>query len=151
MTKVYVLGVLLFFCSSPPIDAQNNRLSTHESIGWYNYFGTIYLSSKVGLHTEYQWRRVRIIADAQQNLLRTGINYRVTPNILARIGYAWIETFAYGEIPINALGRTFTEHRFFQMIQLNHKESIVVFSHRFILEQRFVGRYSTAVALKEDE
>jgi hypothetical protein len=30
------------------------------------------------------------------------------------------------------------------MLQLSYKENFVDFSHRFMLEQRFVGRYSTA-------
>ena len=37
------------------------------------------------------------------------------------------------------------------MLQLNHKEGIVGISHRFMLEQRFVGRYSSALSQKEDE
>ena len=37
------------------------------------------------------------------------------------------------------------------MVQLSHKEGIVDFSHRFMLEQRFVGRYSSASVEKEDE
>ena len=60
-------------------------------------------------------------------------------------------TFPYGDIPINGLGRDFTEHRIFEMAQLSHKEGKVEFSHRFMLEQRFVGRYSSANVSKEDE
>jgi hypothetical protein len=37
------------------------------------------------------------------------------------------------------------------MIQLAHKEGIVDLSHRFMLEQRFVGRYSSATKTTEDE
>lgn len=131
--------------------AQNNRLNTYENIGWYAYFGTFQFSKKLGLHTEYQWRRDNFITQWQQSLMRVGINYQLRPRVLLRIGYAWIETFPYGEIPINALGRDFTEHRAFQMIQLAHKEGIVDISHRFMLEQRFVGRYSTANIEKEDD
>lgn len=130
---------------------QNNRLNTHGTIGWYNYFGSIKLSQKFGLHTEYQWRRDEIISNWQQSLIRVGVNYQYNPRVLFRIGYAHIETWPYGEIPLNSLGRNFTEHRIFQMAQLSHKESIVDFSHRFMLEQRFVGRYSSASVDSEDE
>jgi hypothetical protein len=71
--------------------------------------------------------------------------------VLFRVGYAWIETFPYGKIPINEFSRDFTEHRLFQMLQLSHKEGVVEFSHRFMLEQRFVGRYSSANLEKEDD
>jgi hypothetical protein len=37
------------------------------------------------------------------------------------------------------------------MAQLSHKEGMVEFSHRFMLEQRFVGRYSSESLDKEDE
>ncbi|MCD9577029.1 DUF2490 domain-containing protein [Flavobacterium soyae] len=130
---------------------QNTRLNTKSTIGWYNTFGTFKLSEKFGLHTEYQWRRDNVITDWQQSLLRVGLNYNLNPRVLFRVGYAWIETFPYGEYPINGLGRDFTEHRIFEMIQLSHKEGIVDFSHRFMLEQRFVGRYSAASVTKEDE
>lgn len=130
---------------------QNNRLNTNNHIGWYNYFGTFKVSEKIGVHTEYQWRRNNYIADWQQSVLRVGLNYNFNPRVLFRVGYAWIETFPYGDIPLNGLGRDFTEHRIFQMVQLSHKEGIVDFSHRFMLEQRFVGRYSSAIETTEDE
>jgi hypothetical protein len=68
-----------------------------------------------------------------------------------RLGYAWIETFPYGEIPINGMGKDFTEHRLFQMATITDKVSIVDLSHRFMLEQRWVGRYSNANLTTEDE
>ena len=67
-----------------------------------------------------------------------------------RAGYGWIETFNYGEIPLNSFGKNFTEHRIFQMAQLSHAENNLSFSHRFMLEQRFVGRYSLPSLSKED-
>lgn len=130
---------------------QNNRINTNNNIGWYNYFGTIKVSNKFGIHTEYQWRRNNFISNWQQSLLRIGINYNLNPRVLFRVGYGWIETFPYGEIPLNGLGRDFTEHRIFEMVQLSHKEGIVDFSHRFMLEQRIVGRYSSANEKTEDE
>lgn len=131
--------------------AQNNRLNTQGMIGWYNYFGTIKLNERWGIHTEYQWRRDDLIVNWQQSLLRVGVNYYVNPRVLLRAGYGWIETFAYGDIPLNALGRDFSEHRLFQMVQLSHKEEKVDISHRFMLEQRFVGRYSSPLFEREDE
>jgi hypothetical protein len=146
----FLLVALLAFNYSY-IQAQNNRLNTNNTIGWYNYFGNFKIANKWGIHSEYQWRRNNWITDWQQSLLRVGINYQLNPRVLFRVGYAWIETFAYGEIPLNGFGRDFTEHRLFQMVQLGHKESIVEFSHRFMLEQRWVGRYTEASLPREDE
>jgi hypothetical protein len=150
MKYTVALISFLFFVGQTSF-AQNNRLNTKNDIGWYNYFGTFKVSEKFGIHTEYQWRRDNTITDWQQSLLRVGVNYQLNPRVLFRVGYAWIETFPYDEYPINALGRDFTEHRIFEMVQFSHKEGIVDFSHRFMLEQRFVGRYSSANKITEDE
>jgi hypothetical protein len=146
----YLLLTILCLLFVQPLRAQNNRINHTNAVGWYNFFGAVKYK-KIGLHLEYQWRRDNVITDWQQSLLRVGFNYHVNPRVLLRVGYAWIETFPYGEFPINGLGRDFTEHRIFQMAQLSHKEGIVDLSHRFMLEQRFVGRYSNANLKSEDE
>jgi len=143
-----VVVLCLFF---NPSFGQNNRLNTSNQIGWYTYFGTFKLSNKLGLHTEYQFRRTQVITDWQQSLLRLGLNYQLHPAVQVRVGYGWIETFPYGEYPLNGFGKQFTEHRIFQMAQLSQKVSKVDFSHRFMLEQRFVGNYTDAQATKESE
>lgn len=150
MKKALCLAIILSVFVQHSI-GQNNRLNTNNNIGWYNYFGTFKVSNKFGFHTEYQWRRNNWISTWQQSLLRVGVNYNLNSNIIFRVGYGWIETYPYGDIPLNGLGRDFTEHRIFEMVQLSHKEGIAEFSHRFMLEQRFVGRYSSANATSEDE
>ncbi len=149
--KLYLIYTLFFLLYSSETVSQNTRISHYNNIGWYAYFGTFKLNDKWGIHTEYQWRRVNTISDWQQGLLRVGINYNINPRVLARVGYANAETYPYGEYTINGFGRNFSEHRFFQMLQLSHKEGIFDFSHRFMLEQRFVGKYSNANASTQDE
>ena len=149
--KRFSLIALLIFSIITTSYSQNNRLNTNNNIGWYNYFGTFKLSKKFGVHTEYQWRRNNTITDWQQSLLRVGLNYNINPRVQFRVGYGLIETYAYGDIPLNGFGKNFTEHRIFEMVQLSQKEGIVDISHRFMLEQRFVGRYSSSALTKEDE
>jgi hypothetical protein len=149
--KNYVLTLIFLIGGLQSVIGQNNRINTNNSIGWYNFFGTFKISEKFGIHTEYQWRRNEMITEWQQSLLRVGLNYNLNSRVLFRVGYGWIETYPYGEIPLNGMGRDFTEHRIFEMVQLNHKEGIVDFSHRFMLEQRFVGRYSSINETTEDE
>ena len=150
MARLIIFFGICFLCFHN-LFGQNNRLNTNNNIGWHNYFGTFKVSNKIGIHTEYQWRRNNFITDWQQSLLRVGVNYALNPRVLFRAGYGWIETYPYGDIPLNGLGRDFTEHRIFQMVILSHKEGIVDISHRFMLEQRFVGRYSSANITTEDE
>jgi hypothetical protein len=130
--------------------AQNNRISNHNQIGWYNCFATVKINDKWGVHGEYQWRRNHFVTNWQQSLLRFGLNYSITPRILTRFGYAHVETFPYGDIPLNAFGKAYSEHRVFEMIQIKHQEELIFFSHRFMLEQRFVGRYNSVASTKED-
>ncbi len=130
--------------------AQNTRINERNDIGWYNYFGTFKLNDKYSIHKEYQLRRTDFVSDKQQGLLRLGLNYQLNQKTQLRLGYAWIETFPYGETPINGMGKDFTEHRAFQMITINDKISKIDISHRFMLEQRWVGRYSNSVLTTED-
>jgi Protein of unknown function (DUF2490). len=106
---------------------------------------------KYSIHTEYQWRRAEFITHWQQSLLCVGLNYQLNQRVLCRVGYTMVETFPYGDIPLNGFGKDLTEHRLFEMIQLSHKEGIVDWSHRFMLEQRFVGRYRSASESNEEE
>lgn len=131
--------------------AQNTRITDNNTIGWFAYNGTIRIKDNWSIHTEYQWRRDNIITDWQQSLLRTGINYIVNPKLILRVGYAWIETYNYGDIPINNFGKQFTEHRSYQMATVNDKMGKVELSHRFMLEQRWIGRYTNAALAKEDD
>jgi len=150
MRKLTIVFLFISFFILNNLHAQNTRVSNYNSIGWYNYFGTFKVSEKFGIHTEYQFRRNEIIPEWQQSLLRVGVNYQLHPNIQFRLGYAWIETFPYGEIPINSMGKDFTEHRIFQMVTVTDQVSIVDLSHRFMLEQRWVGTYSDPSLTVED-
>jgi hypothetical protein len=131
--------------------SQNTRIEDANQIGWINYFGTFKIDSKFGIHTEYQLRRDNYVTDKQQGLLRVGLNYQANPKLQLRLGYAAIETYPYGDIPINGMGKDFTEHRIYQMATVSDKISIVDISHRFMLEQRWIGRYTRAELTTEDD
>lgn len=148
--KIYVLCFIALICI-PDVQAQNSRINNRNTIGWYNFFGTTAINNKISFLTEYQWRRNDLIQGSKQSLLRFGINYQTNPKLQLRVGYAWVETFAYGDIPINNFGKQFTEHRTFQAVTLNDKISIVEVSNRFMLEQRWIGRYSNEALKEEDE
>lgn len=151
ITTIKSISVVLFFLYCTTLFSQNSRSNEANQIGWYNYFGTFKLNDKFSIHSEYQLRRTNYITDKQQGLLRVGINYQQNSKVQFRLGYAWIETFPYGETPINGMGKDFTEHRIFQMATISDKISLLELSHRFMLEQRFVGRYSTSNLSTEDE
>jgi Protein of unknown function (DUF2490) len=117
--------------------AQEQRLADNNTIGWFVYTGTFKLKSKLSLHSEYQWRRVNGIKDWQQGLLRAGINYAIRKDVSLNAGYAFAQTFPYGDYP-NA--NSFPEHRIFEQVVLKQAINKIDLAHRFTLEQRFVGR-----------
>jgi hypothetical protein len=145
--KSRFLLVLLFYCA---FSIAQNRTTDKNNIGWFGANATLNVSKHFGIHTEYWWRRVDYGENWQQGLLRVGVNYKFSADVLFRVGYAWAETYAYGDIPINSFGKDFTEHRIFEMAQLNNKVSDLGISHRLMLEQRWVGRYSNATSNSED-
>lgn len=147
----YWISTLILIISFSTVAAQNSRINSNNTIGWFNYFGTFKLDKKFSIHSEYQWRREDYVINWQQSLLRVGLNYQVKPSLQFRVGYAWIETFPYDEIPINGLGRDFTEHRIFQAATLSGSIEKWHFSHRFMLEQRWIGTYSDPTKTSEDE
>lgn len=153
-TQIMVFRLFLTFWFLPLTHAafaQNTRINDYNRVGWWGCFANIKLDSKWSAHAEYQWRRENYVTDWQQGLLRISAGYQFGPKAQARIGYAWAETFPYGDFPINALGRDFTEHRVFQMAMLTEKQGRLDFTHRFMLEQRWIGRYTDPLKTTEDE
>jgi hypothetical protein len=149
-SQIFIIIILLTFVWAPTY-AQNTRITDPNSIGWYAFSANIKLKKAWTLHSEFQWRRDKLVSEPMQNLFRTGIGYTINPQLSVRAGYALAETYNYGDIPLNNLGKQFTEHRSWQMVNLNDKIKSFEISHRFMLEQRWIGRYSSAQVQKEDQ
>ena len=145
--KLLLAGLLL----NLPAAGQNTRLTDRNTIGWYTTTTTLRFAERWSGHLEYQFRRDNLLPDWQQSLLRTGVNYRVNDQLTVRLGYAWIETFPYGDYPIQAAGRQFPEHRLYQMATLSNSMGRVGITHRFLLEQRWFGRFLESTSPRPDE
>jgi hypothetical protein len=125
------LAVLL--ASSLP--AQERVVDTNAN-AWFMYFGDHPVSEKWGVHLEGQYRRHDVVSNWQQLLLRPGVNYKASENVMLTGGYAFINTHRYGEFPAAA---RFPEHRIFQQAVLKHGVGKAGLSHRYRLEQRYIG------------
>lgn len=132
--------VMLLFASVCPSFSQEQKLVDPNSIGWFVYTGTFKLKSHLAIHTEYQWRRVHGIIQTQQNLFRTGIQFAIHPLVSLNAGYAFVETYPYGDYPNEF---AFPEHRLYQQVVLKNPVGMMDLSHRFTLEQRNVGKVTT--------
>jgi hypothetical protein len=127
----------LFLGQAPLATAQapGKRINDVNQHAWLMYFGAHKLSEKVGIHTEAQVRRARVLRDWQQLLLRTGVNYFATPNAMLTLGYAYVDTYPYGDFPAASI---FPEHRLYEQLQLYGSAGRFGFVHRYRLEQRWV-------------
>jgi len=115
------------------------RLNTTNTNAWFMYFGNHKFSKNLGLHAEVQVRRNDIVQNWQQLLLRTGLDFYAT-NVRYTVGYAFVETHPYGEYPA---ANAFPEHRIWQQALVSNGLGKVKLSHRYRLEQRFIGNSAT--------
>jgi hypothetical protein len=118
---------------------QNSRESDFNDIFWAQTFTTIKLHQKWDGLLEYQWRRTNGVKQWQQSLLRGAVQYKPNEQVSFALGYGWIETFPYGNYPIAAAG-TFPEHRIFEQMTLKQPVNKMGLTHRFRVEQRWLGR-----------
>ena len=142
-------GVLLL--SADRLVAQNTRITDNNSIGWLTNTTTLRFADRWSGHLEYQFRRTGPLSSWQQGLFRTGINYLVSDKVTLRVGYAYVDTHPYGDYPIQAAGRVFPEHRSYQMVTLSNPVGRLEVSHRFMLEQRWIGRFTQPTSPSADE
>ena len=132
---------VLFILPTLAVRAQNDRLHDNNSIAWPQVHVSVPLGKKTDVLAEYQWRRTDGFKNWQQSLLRGAIQYRPSNTLSIAAGWAWIETFVYGDYPIAANG-AFPEHRLFQQAQLKTAFKKLILVQRLRTEQRWVGRRS---------
>ena len=117
--------------------AANAQVNGEEKLGaWYMYFGTNKVADKWSIHTEAQFRFWEVASNFNQMLLRTGMNYHISDEAIATLGYAYISTDTnFDEFPGEENTR---ENRIFQQFILKNKVGKFAFEHRYRLEQRFL-------------
>ena len=135
-----ILGFFCFLILVAPVSSQEQRITDRNPIGWFTFLGTFQLNKKYSLHTEYQNRRVDDIQNIQQNLIRIGLNYQLNTQVFLHTGYGYINTHPYGDFPIAAAGVPFPEHRIYEQVILKNPVGKSELTHRFRLEQRWIGK-----------
>jgi hypothetical protein len=130
MKKLLSVFIFLIF-----LNAQSQQGQDDLGI-WYMYFGMNKVSERFSIHTEAQFRYYETSGNFNQLLLRTGLNYHISSEAIATIGYAYIETDPTFETFPNE-DRLF-ENRIFEQFILKNKVWKLLFEHRFRFEQRFL-------------
>ncbi|MFN8289044.1 MAG: DUF2490 domain-containing protein [Chitinophagaceae bacterium] len=147
MKKLLLLPV---FISVSLLHAQNDRVNDYNNTNWIQSFNTIGLNKRWSLHIEYQWRRVNGFRHWQQGLLRTAVNFRLNDVLTVHAGYAFAETYPYGDYPIANNG-AFPEHRLYEQLSLWQPVKEWTFTHRFRIEQRWLRRKINGVSGLEND
>lgn len=142
MSIIKLNFVLLFFsiCITLNVCGQTTRTKAENVNSWFMYFGNHKISKRFGVHAEIQLRRHNVVADNQQLLLRTGIDYYTPNNNRFTLGYAFVETFPYGDF---AVPEAFPEHRIWQQFTTTQAFDRLKLAHRYRLEERWIGNSTT--------
>lgn len=122
---ILLSGHLFFVCHS----------QSHFS-GWLASFNTIKIGGKFSIHNDMQLRSNDDLQQIQTLLFRTGLNYHLNKKITLTAGHAYIRN---NRTFVDIAGYT-PEHRIWEQMIVNHKLKSVFTSHRFRIEQRFIGK-----------
>lgn len=133
--RTYFYFLLALLLCTNTLSSQD---SGEEELGaWYMFFGTNKVAERWSVHTEAQWRFFETNTNFNQLLLRTGINYHISSEAIATLGYGFIETD--GSFLENPGSFDLLEHRIFEQFILKNKVWEFGFEHRFRFEQRFIN------------
>lgn len=137
MRKIVFLLALLCLITGK-LFAQSSQTSV-----WGAWFHTHRLSDKWGYAFDGQFRSADDVKYLRNILLRPSVAYYFNNNNILNVGYAYIGTN----------GRTVfdeetyrPESRIFEQFTISHKAGNIALTHRFRLEQRFLGNTSIADA-----
>ena len=114
-----------------------DRQTESNGRAWYMYFGDHPIrDSPWGFHFDGQLRMEGAFERRNQLLLRPGINYDLNETVQFSGGYAFINTNAPDGSPSNF---DVLENRVWQQLILRQRVGKVGLTHRYRLEQRFIG------------
>jgi hypothetical protein len=117
--------------------ARGQRTTYTNLNSWYIVGADVALTDRWSVLLDTQMRRSGPIDETQSLFFRPALIYSLSPNIKLGYGVSRSESFPYGKIP-NAYRAP--EWRQFQQVQLSHSIDRVAFTHRYRLEQRWLGR-----------
>ncbi|WP_297792028.1 DUF2490 domain-containing protein [uncultured Eudoraea sp.] len=136
MRKLAVILILLTVYNGAAQETGEDKLGA-----WYMYFGINKISDRFSIHSEAQFRYYETTSNFNQMLLRVGLNYHISPEAIATIGYGYIDTDnSFEDIPNQ---NNLFENRLFEQFILKNKVWELLFEHRFRFEQRFLHSGST--------
>lgn len=113
------------------------RVVREQLNGWINLRSDVQLSRRWFVEPELVLRMHGPVNKMAQAFPRVGVRFQPLTALMLNWGYAYVETWPYGKLPV---ALQFPEHRMWQQVQLSHAVGRVAISHRYRLEQRWLGR-----------
>lgn len=135
ISKKGVMVMLFLICIGLSGSAQQREIARSTN-GWLMLNSKLQVHQKWSISGEIHLRRADVYKEWQQFIARPAINYAFNPHLQASLGYSYVKNFPYGEQPIRI---PLTENNIWQQILLKHNLGKVAISHRYRLEERFIG------------
>ncbi|MBT2560011.1 DUF2490 domain-containing protein [Pedobacter sp. ISL-68] len=133
MKKIVLSAVVLIIMASGKLYAQTQ----HQNSGWFMFLNNTKFNDKWGLQFDVQLRSADDWGYLRNTLVRPALQYFINNKHNVALGYLWQTTHTESaESP----DLTLHEHRIFEQYIYSHKIKSVFASHRFRVEQRFIGR-----------
>lgn len=133
MKKILLSAVMVIILAAGKLYAQTQ----HQNSGWFMFLNNTKFNDKWGLQFDFQIRSADNWGYVRNTLVRPAVQYFINNKSNVALGYLW-QTTTTEVTGSNDL--TLHEHRIFEQYIYNHKISSVFASHRFRIEQRFIGR-----------
>ncbi len=108
-----------------------------SSIGnWGMIFNQTKLHNKWSLHNEVQFRSYTVNPNTEQLLLRVGVNFHPSKNVMLTAGYGWIINYKNDEGIIK--NQLVDEQRLWQQLSLKDSYGRFFIEHRYRMEERWI-------------
>jgi len=125
--------------------AQERIIGNNNDI-WFLSHGDYTISNKWGIDSEIHFRTSDWGHDKQQILLRPSVYYKLNNLISIYGGYTFIETYPYGDQPINT--RT-PENNFWLQATAEQNISSWSVSHRYRFEERWISKVTETDGIRD--
>ncbi len=132
--RLTVFALLLI--TSVTTIAQSSETARNNDM-WFLNVTRFNMGEHWRFENELHLRRTSFLADDKQIIIRPSISYAVSPALRFHVGYTHVVSYPYGDQPIKI--KT-PENNLWVQATLNHEIERVKFSHRYRLEERWIGQ-----------
>ena len=133
--KQFVFSFLLFLAASFAAQAQTD----YQNTGWFMFVNSTKINKKWATHLDFQYRSSDDWKHKKNLMFRPGITYLINNKQEVTLGYLLNESYTYADATPDF---HVSEHRIWEQYIYKHKLSSIAATHRFRLEQRFVGKHN---------